>query len=159
MPDAGHCLTRGSGRLQNVAETSVDMGTCRMCSSLAKLSSPLLGLVCTSRVAVVFESRKLTYQRVSSTSARARRVWKFICSNKSQTLETPCETRNVDSTVVKTLLFYTFVARSCSATQVCEPRLLRPVSVLASGKAIRNRDQYLETADSAGQGTLGNGKY
>jgi hypothetical protein len=46
----------------------------------------------------------------------------------------------VDSTVVKILLPCAFVMRSCSASQILEPRLLRPFPVLASGKAIRNRD-------------------
>jgi hypothetical protein len=57
-------------------------GICHLPSS----RHPLLGIVCKSNVAVEFESRKLTYQRVSSTSARGRCVWKFICSDNSQTL-------------------------------------------------------------------------
>jgi hypothetical protein len=57
-------------RKLNIAEEAWMPGPCgKGICHLPSPRHPLLGLVCASKVAGVFESRKLTYQRVSSTSA------------------------------------------------------------------------------------------
>jgi hypothetical protein len=123
------------------------------------LVTPLLELARTSNLAVAFEGPRLTYQKADQPQTEQGVFWKFICSDKNQ--GTGC--RLAKHVFVHSLWSRfscpTLLSPGVAVLHKCvNPDCSAQFRYLHQGRLFEIEIQYLKTADSAGQGTLHNGK-